>query len=233
MTGHMKYHFFVFSALHRGLPDTCHGRFWKKVGLFGAKIYFFEAPFKSWGTSWRDTKRAIKFAKETQINKDELDLHLFLFLWNTYKLIEPHVIIHRFATYIWNMKIYNGKERIINDTIDFLHIYRTKNRNNGSAFYVWWNEHNYYLPVDEFRGMSVLWKKSIFSIFFVSAPRKISNNFESDNIEVWRLAHSSFRNLCSTFFKTPVEVSDIFKIVGPSRLWSQVIQDRVLKKPSF
>ena len=68
--------------------------------------------------------------------------------------------------------------------------------------------------------------KKDFEHFFIAAPKKISNNFDSANIELWRLAHSSFRNLCSTFFKTPVEVSDIFKIVGPSPLRSWMIQDR-------
>ena len=76
-------------------------------------------------------------------------------------------------------------------------------------------------------------KKSWFLAFFRVRTKKISNNFESDNIEVWRLAHSSFRNLCSTFFKTPVEVSDIFKIVGPSPLQSQLIQDHDRQNECF
>ena len=117
MTGHMKYHFFVFSRGSETPVMADFGCKWaflgEKIALFSAKIHFFEAPFKSWSTSWWDTERAITFAKETQINKDELDLHLFLFLWNTYKLKEPDVIIHRFGTYIWNMKIYNGKKRMM------------------------------------------------------------------------------------------------------------------------
>ena len=82
-------------------------------------------------------------------------------------------------------------------------------------------------------GEWAFYEKSRFLAFFCVRTEKNSNNFDSANIEVWRLAHSSFRSLCSKFFKTPVEVSDIFKIVGPSRLWSQVIQERDQQKTSF
>ena len=43
------------------------------------------------------------------------------------------------------------------------------------------------------------YEKSRFLAFFHCRTEKNSNNFDSANIEVWRLAHSSFWNLCSTF----------------------------------
>ena len=68
------------------------------------------------------------------------------------------------------------------------------------------------VSLSKFRGMSVLWKKLFFSIF--SLPhRKNSNNFESTNIEVWRLAHSSFGSLCSKFFK------NLWKLAISLKLW--------------
>ena len=70
-------------------------------------------------------------------------------------------------------------------------------------------------------------KKMFFLRFFVSPPKKNSSGRQSDNFEDWRLAHISFRSLCSTFFKTLVEVNDTSKIVGLSPLRSWMIQDRV------
>ena len=76
-------------------------------------------------------------------------------------------------------------------------------------------------------------RKGVFLHFCMTAPRKFSKNLQSDNIEVWRLAHSSYRSWCSTVFKTPVEVSDPFKIVGPSPLRSQLIQDHDRQNECF
>ena len=70
-------------------------------------------------------------------------------------------------------------------------------------------------------------KKIVFLHFFIAAPQKNSSGRQSDNFEDWRLPHSSFRSLCSTFFKTLVEVNDTSKIVGLSPLRSWMIQDRV------
>ena len=44
---------------------------------------------------------------------------------------------------------------------------------------------------------------------------------------------SERKNDAKAPFKTHVKNSATFEIVSPSRLWSQVIQDRVQKKPSF
>ena len=70
-------------------------------------------------------------------------------------------------------------------------------------------------------------KKIFFLHFFIAAPQKNSSGRQSDNFEDWRLPHSSFRSLCSTFFKTLVELNDTSKIVGLSPLRSWMIQDRV------
>ena len=67
----------------------------------------------------------------------------------------------------------------------------------------------------------------------MTTPKKNSENFDSDNIEVWWLAHSSFRNWCSTFFKTHVGNSDTFKILGSSPLQSQLIQDHDRQNECF
>ena len=69
-------------------------------------------------------------------------------------------------------------------------------------------------------------KKMFFLRFFVSPPKKNSSGRQSDYFEDWRLAHISFRSLCSTFFKTLVEVNDTSKIVGLSPLRSWMIQNR-------
>ena len=69
-------------------------------------------------------------------------------------------------------------------------------------------------------------KKNRFLHFFIAAPKKNSSGRQSDNFEDWRLAHISFRSLCSTFFKTLVEVNDTSKIVGLSPLRSWMIQNR-------
>ena len=76
-------------------------------------------------------------------------------------------------------------------------------------------------------------KKTRFWHFLVILRKKISKNFDSANIDVWRLAHSSFRSLCSKFFKTPVEVSDIFKNMGHSPVRSWMIQNRDTQKSCF
>ena len=76
-------------------------------------------------------------------------------------------------------------------------------------------------------------KKTRFWHFSVSLSKKISKNFDSANIDVWRLAHSSFRSLCSKFFKTPVEVSDIFKNMGLRPPQSRLIQICVPQKSCF
>ena len=69
-------------------------------------------------------------------------------------------------------------------------------------------------------------KKIVFLHFFIAAPQKNSSGRQSDNFEDWRLPHSSFRSLCSTFFKTLVELNDTSKIVGLSPLRSWMIQNR-------
>ena len=69
-------------------------------------------------------------------------------------------------------------------------------------------------------------KKIVFLHFFIAAPKKNSSGRQSDNFEDWRLPHSSFRSLCSTFFKTLVELNDTSKIVGLSPLRSWMIQNR-------
>ena len=69
-------------------------------------------------------------------------------------------------------------------------------------------------------------KKNRFFAFFHCRTKKNSSGRQSDNFEDWRLAHISFRSLCSTFFKTLVEVNDTSKIVGLSPLRSWMIQNR-------
>ena len=69
-------------------------------------------------------------------------------------------------------------------------------------------------------------KKNVFFAFFCVPTKKNSSGRQSDNFEDWRLAHISFRSLCSTFFKTLVEVNDTSKIVGLSPLRSWMIQNR-------
>ena len=76
-------------------------------------------------------------------------------------------------------------------------------------------------------------KKLVFLHFFVAAPKKNSSGRWSDNNEDWRLPYSSFRSWRSKFFKTPVKVSDFFKIVGPSPLRSWIIQDRCRQNERF
>ena len=80
---------------------------------------------------------------------------------------------------------------------------------------------------EQILGNERFMKKIVFLHFFIAAPKKNSSGRQSDNFEDWRLPHSSFRSLCSTFFKTLVEVNDTSKIVGLSPLRSWMIQDRV------
>ena len=82
----------------------------------------------------------------------------------------------------------------------------------------------------------VIWrkpKKSRFLHFSVSLSKKNSSGRQSDTIEDWRLAHSSFRRLCSNFFKTHVEVSDTFKNMGVRPPQSQLIRICVPQKSCF
>ena len=67
----------------------------------------------------------------------------------------------------------------------------------------------------------------------MTALKIFSSGRQSDNFEDWRLPHSSFRSLCSKFFKTLVELSDTSKIVGSSPLRSQVIQNHDRKNYCF
>ena len=76
-------------------------------------------------------------------------------------------------------------------------------------------------------------KNSPFLAILSDTLQKNSENFESDNIDARRLAHSSFRNLCSNFFKTHVDLSDTFKILGPSPVQSWMIQNRDTQKSCF
>ena len=77
------------------------------------------------------------------------------------------------------------------------------------------------------------YEKVSFFAFFRVRTKKNSSGRWSDNNEDWRLPYSSFRSWCSKFFKTPVKVSDFFKIVGPSPLRSWIIQDRVRQNERF
>ena len=79
---------------------------------------------------------------------------------------------------------------------------------------------------EQILGNERFMKKIVFLHFFIAAPQKNSSGRQSDNFEDWRLPHSSFRSLCSTFFKTLVELNDTSKIVGLSPLRSWMIQDR-------
>ena len=76
-------------------------------------------------------------------------------------------------------------------------------------------------------------KKRRFWHFLVILCKKNWSGRQSDNIEGWWLAHSSFQSWCSTFFKTHVEVSDTFKILGPSPVQSWMIQNRDTQKSCF
>ena len=76
-------------------------------------------------------------------------------------------------------------------------------------------------------------KKTRFLHFLAILCKKNSSGRQSDNIEAWRLAHSSFRSWCSKFFKTPVEVSDTFKNFGPSPVRSWMIQNSDTQKSCF
>ena len=82
----------------------------------------------------------------------------------------------------------------------------------------------------------VIWrkpKKSRFLHFSVSLSKKNSSGRQSDTIEDWRLAHSSFWRLCSNFFKTHVEVSNTFKNMGVRPPQSQLIRICVPQKSCF
>ena len=58
---------------------------------------------------------------------------------------------------------------------------------------------------------SVFYGKRAFLAFFHDHTEKNSDNFDSNIIEVWWLAHSSFRNWCSTFYRTQVNLgSDLW-----------------------
>ena len=76
-------------------------------------------------------------------------------------------------------------------------------------------------------------KKRRFWHFLVILCKKNWSGRQSDNIEGWWLAHSSFQSWCSTFFKTHVEVSDTFKNLGPSPVWSWMIQNCDTQKNCF
>ena len=85
------------------------------------------------------------------------------------------------------------------------------------------------------------WPNQNFLNFFLRGTQKNakncfyivkSNNF-ADIHNCCGLAHSSFRSLCSKFFKTPVEVSDIFKNMGHSPVRSWMIQNRDTQKSCF
>ena len=67
--------------------------------------------------------------------------------------------------------------------------------------------------------------------FLVS--RIFSSGRQSDNIEAWRLVHSSFQSRCSIFFKTHVEISNTFKNLGPRPQQSRLIQIGVPQKSCF
>ena len=66
---------------------------------------------------------------------------------------------------------------------------------------------------------------NFFLHFFVATPKKNSSGRRSDNIEDWRLPHSSFQSWCFHVFKTHVKNRDTLKIVYPSPLRSWIIQD--------
>ena len=51
-------------------------------------------------------------------------------------------------------------------------------------------------------------KKIPFFAFFCVPLKKNSSGRQSDTIEDWRLAHSSFRRQCSKFFKTHTELDN-------------------------
>ena len=114
---------------------------------------------------------------------------------------------------------------------NMLFVSGVKSQNCGRVFF----DTLYFRWRSSFFGLIHLWRtitpvqnltRPISTTFSESAPKKNSKFFDLANIEIWCLAHSSFWSLCSKFFKTPVEVSDIFKIVGPSPLRSWMIQDR-------
>ena len=82
----------------------------------------------------------------------------------------------------------------------------------------------------------VIWgkpKKNRFLHFPVSLSKEFSSGRQSDTIEDWRLAHSSFRRLCSTVFKTHAEVSDTFKNMGLRPPQSQLIRICATQKSCF
>ena len=79
---------------------------------------------------------------------------------------------------------------------------------------------------EQISGNERFMKNTRFYHFFMTAPKKISSGRRSDNIEVWWLAHSSFRNWCSTFFKTHAGNSDTFKFWVPAHSkvsWSRTM----------
>ena len=85
------------------------------------------------------------------------------------------------------------------------------------------------------KSQVICWTAKIlrFWQFWVILCKKNSENYESDNIYARRLAHSSFRSLCSNFFKTHVDLTDNFKILGPSPVQSWMIQNRDTQKSCF
>ena len=90
-----------------------------------------------------------------------------------------------------------------------------------------------WVPIPKTRVNCPNVKNNLFLHFLVILCKKNWSGRQSDNIEVWWLAHSSFRSWCSTFFKTHVKVSDTFKILGPSPVQSWMIQNCDTQKSCF
>ena len=67
-------------------------------------------------------------------------------------------------------------------------------------------------------------KKCQFLHFLRASPRNISSGRRSDNFDASGLPDSSSESFCPKVFREHVETGEIFKIWGPTLLWSQAIR---------